>query len=589
MKNYSKGTQLENPSLIAIDSKPLKRVRGYLVKNQLGSDRSVKKSKSVTVGNKKLTIDELAKVARQGVPVKLSDDPEVLNRVQASCDYIANAVENGQPIYGVTTGFGGMADTAISSEDAAELQKNLIWFLKAGAGQKLPNADVRAGMLLRVNSHMKGASGIRLEIIERMKTFLNEGVTPHVCEYGSIGASGDLVPLAKIAGSVIGLDDSFTVDFEGEEMPAPQALKKLGLEPLNLRPKEGLAMTNGTSVMTGIAALCVHDARQMLAISMGAHALFVQGLAGTNQSFHPFVHALKPHYGQEWAASTMVDLLAGSVLSRDELEAREHFDGHGLIQDRYSLRCLPQYLGPIVDGLIEIAWQIETEMNSVTDNPLIDVENQTSYHCGNFLGQYVGVGMDNLRYYLGLLAKHLDTQIALLVAPEFSNGLSPSLVGNTSRKVNMGLKGLQIVGNSLMPLLGFYGNSIADRFPTHAEQFNQNINSQGFASANLARQSLSIFRQYMAVVLMFAVQAADLRTYKVAGHYDARECLSPGTSELYAAVREVIGKPPSAERPYVWNDNEQSLDEHLALIAADLADGGRIVRTVSPILSSLKF
>ncbi|NEP45409.1 MAG: aromatic amino acid lyase, partial [Okeania sp. SIO2H7] len=286
---------------------------------------------------------------------------------------------------------------------------------------------------------------------------------------------------------------------------------------------------------------------------------------------------------------TMVDLLAGSVLSRDELEAREHFDGHGLIQDRYSLRCLPQYLGPIVDGLIEIAWQIETEMNSVTDNPLIDVENQTSYHCGNFLGQYVGVGMDNLRYYLGLLAKHLDTQIALLVAPEFSNGLSPSLVGNTSRKVNMGLKGLQIVGNSLMPLLGFYGNSIADRFPTHAEQFNQNINSQGFASANLARQSLSIFRQYMAVVLMFAVQAADLRTYKVAGHYDARECLSPGTSELYAAVREVIGKPPSAERPYVWNDNEQSLDEHLALIAADLADGGRIVRTVSPILSSLKF
>ncbi len=587
MKNNSKAIELE--STIAIGTQPLKKVRGYLVKDGTSQNGSGKQSKAVIVGHKKLTVDEVAKVARGGVPVKLSDRSEVLERVKASCDYIAYAVENNKPIYGITTGFGGMANTVISPEDAAELQNNLVCYHKVGAGNSLPVADVRAAMLLRMNSHTKGASGIRLELIERIKTFLNEGVTPHVCEYGSIGASGDLTPLAHITGAIIGLNNSFTVDFQGEEMPAPQALKKLGLEPLNLRPKEGLAMMNGTSVMTGIAALCVCDARQMLAVSMGAHALFVQGLAGTNQSFHPFVHALKPHYGQEWAASTMVDLLAGSFLSRDEFKERQHFDGSNLIQDRYSLRCLPQYLGPIVDGLIEIAWEMETEMNSVTDNPLIDVENQTSYHCGNFLGQYVGVGMDRLRYYLGLLAKHLDTQIALLVAPEFNNGLSPSLVGNTGRKVNMGLKGLQITGNSIMPLLTFYGNSIADRFPTHAEQFNQNINSQGFASANLARQSLSIFRQYMAVVLMFAVQAADLRAYKVAGHYDARECLSPGTRDLYAAVREVIGKEPSPERPYVWNDNEQSLDEHLALIAADLADGGRIVRTVSPILSSLKF
>lgn len=534
----------------------------------------------VTVGDENLTITDVAEVARQGTLVQLSDAEELLEQVKAAHNYIEDAVAQNKAIYGVTTGFGGMADTVISSQEAAELQNNLIWFLKSGAGKPLSLADVRAAMLLRMNSHLKGASGIRLKLIKRMATFLNQGVTPHVYEYGSIGASGDLVPLARITGALIGVDDSFTVDFQGQSIPAPQALKKLGLKPLILHPKEGLAMTNGTSVMTGIAALCVHDAQQLLALAMGTHALFVQGLAGTNQSFHPFIHDLKPHSGQKWAAATMLDLLEGSVLSRDERQERQHFEGENLIQDRYSLRCLPQYLGPIVDGLREIAGQIEVEMNSVTDNPLIDVDNQTTYHCGNFLGQYVGVGMDRLRYYLGLLAKHLDTQIALLVAPEFNNGLPPSLVGNTGRKVNMGLKGLQITGNSLMPLLTFFGNSIADRFPTHAEQFNQNINSQGFASANLTRQAISISHQYMAVALMFAVQGVDQRTYKVAGHYDARECLSPATEQLYCAVRAVANKQPSTRRPYIWNDCEQSLDYHIACIATDLAQGGLILQAI---------
>ena len=152
----------------------------------------------------------------------------------------------------------------------------------------------------------------------------------------------------------------------------------------------------------------------------------------------------------------------------------------------------------------------------------------------------------------------------------------------------MGLKRLQIAGNSIMPLLTFYGNSIADRFPTHAEQFNQNINSQGFASANLGRRSIELFQQYMAISLMFAVQAVDLRTHQVAGHYDARECLSPLSLPLYKAVREVVGHPPNAEKSYIWNDNEQSLDIHIAMIAADIVQEGRIVQAVNPILSSLK-
>ncbi|MEH2237388.1 HAL/PAL/TAL family ammonia-lyase [Nostoc sp.] len=348
---------------------------------------------AVVVGDRNLTVEEVISVARNGTQVRLTDDLEKLANVQASCDFIHHAVEFGEPIYGVTTGFGGMANVVISPESAALLQNNLMWYHKVGAGKKMPLADVRAAMLLRANSHITGASGIRLEIIKRMLIFLNAGVTPHVCEFGSIGASGDLTPLAYITGALIGLNSSYTVDFNGEEMNALTALEKLGLERLQLLPKEGLAMMNGTSVMTGIAANCVYDTKNLLALAMAAHALAIQGLNGTNQSFHPFIHKLKPHSGQKWAANQMLNLLVGSRLAREELNGSHNYRGEHPIQDRYSLRCLPQYMGPIVDGLEQIQKQIEVEINSVTDNPLIDVENQASYHGGNFLGQYIGVGM----------------------------------------------------------------------------------------------------------------------------------------------------------------------------------------------------
>ncbi len=543
--------------------------------------------KTVVVDKHNLTIDEVVSVARYGARVTLTNNHELLEGVKASCDYIQNAVESGTPIYGVTSGFGGMANVVVSPEQATELQNNLVRYHKVGAGDKLPLEDVRAAMLVRIKSHLHGASGIREEIIRRMEIFLNAGVTPHVYELGSIGASGDLTPLSYITGALIGVSSDYKVDFNGEEIDAPAALEKLGLSPLQLLPKEGLAMMNGTSVMTGIAANCVYDARVLLALSMGVHALAIQGLKGTNQSFHPFIHNCKPHWGQKWCASQMLNLLAGSQLSRNELDGSHNYRGEEPIQDRYSLRCLPQYTGPIVDGLLQIGQQIEIELNSATDNPLIDVDNQVSYHGGNFLGQYVGTAMDQLRYYIGLLAKHIDVQIALLVTPSFNQGLPASLVGNTDYPVNMGLKGLQITANSIMPLLSFYGNSIVDRFPTHAEQFNQNINSQGFNSANLARRSVKTFQQYMAIALMFGVQAVDLRNYVVTSHYDAHDSLSPATRNLYRAVRDVVGQPPNSERPYIWNDREQSLDEHIALITDDIASGGQIVQAVNDILSSL--
>ncbi|MBA3471505.1 MAG: aromatic amino acid lyase [Herpetosiphonaceae bacterium] len=545
-------------------------------------------SSKVILTGEDLSIEDTVRVARHNQAVGLSDNPEILKRIEASCKYINQAVKSHQPVYGVTTGFGGMANVIISPEEAADLQNNAIWYHKTGAGKLLPIPDVRAAMLLRANSHMRGVSGIRLEIIQRMVTFLNAGVTPHVREFGSIGASGDLVPLISITGALMGTDPSFMVNFNGEDIDCLTALERLNLPRMRLLPKEGLAMMNGTSVMTGIAANCVHDARILLALALEVHALMIQALQGTNQSFHPFIHQHKPHTGQVWVANHMRELLNGSTLSRDELDGSHDYRDGDLIQDRYSLRCLPQFLGPIIDGLAYISHHLRVEINSANDNPLIDTANEASYHGGNFLGQYIGVGMDQLRYYMGLLAKHIDVQIALLVSPQFSNGLSPSLVGNTERKVNMGLKGLQISGNSIMPILGFLGNSLADRFPTHAEQFNQNINSQGFGSANLARQTIETLQQYMAIALIFGVQAVDLRTHKLAGHYNAFEHLSPMTANMYSAVRTVVGRTPSRERPYIWNDDEQSLEQHISDIVKDIASDGIISQSVEQTLRSLR-
>ena len=540
----------------------------------------------VVINGSDLTLDDVLRVSRFGTRVQVTDAESIIRRVAAAHNYIVEAADNGRTVYGVTTGFGGMANTTISPQEAGELQENLLWFMNTASGEALPRSDVRAAMLIRANTHLLGLSGLRLELVRRMQTFLNTNVTPLVREFGSIGASGDLTPLACITGALIGLDKCFRVDFDGQEIDALTALKNLGLKPLRLQPKEGLAMINGTSVMGGVAANCVTDARTLLGLTMAAHGLMLQGLYGSNQSFHPFIHDHKPHPGQKWAAATMLAVLSGSGLIRDELKGRHERAQGELIQDRYSLRCLPQFIGPIVDGLEQIARQVTVEINSATDNPLIDSENSRDFHGGNFLGQYIGVAMDQLRYYLGLMAKHLDAQIALLAAPEFNNGLSPSLSGNPARKVNMGLKGLQINGNSIMPILTFLGNSLVDRFPTHAEQFNQNINSQGFGSANLARQSILAFRQYIAVALMFGIQAVDLRTHRIAGHYDARQYLSPATVPLYEAVCETVGQAPAARRPYIRNDNEQSLSLHIQRIADDIAACGRIPAALDVMLTN---
>jgi len=572
-----------------IESNPACRAPRRAAVSTAGDNRAYLASalREVGIAGEGLTMEEVVAVARHDAATRLTRDRAALDRVDGSAAFIEWAVRTGEPIYGVNTGFGGMANIAIEADSLSALQNNLLRFLNVCAGEHLPLEDVRAGMLLRANSHMRGVSGVRRELIERLLVFLNNGVTPLVRSLGSIGASGDLAPLASITGALTGADACFQVSMGGETMSCLVALERLGLSPLSLGPKEGLGMVNGTSVMTGIATNCLYDARRLVALALGFHALAIQALLGSNQSFHPFIHKHKPHPGQRLAAEIMLDLLHGSAMCRNELDGHHSVVDDQPVQDRYSLRCLPQFLGPVLDALAQSRATLETEINSANDNPLIDGEGCLSLHSGNFLGQYVAVTMDHLRYCLGLTAKHMDAQIALLVAPEFNCGLPASLVGNPARSVNMGLKGLQIAANSIMPLVSYYGAPIADRFPTHAEQFNQNINSQGFNAANLARTSLRALEAYTAMALIFGSQAVALRAKRISGSHDPRPLLSPVSAGLYEAVLAALGKETAVDKPLIWNDDEQSLENMVQRLQTDIASDGGTIRAVGDVISRL--
>ncbi len=542
----------------------------------------------VTVRGEGLSLRDIVRVARERLSVRVSDDRAVLRRVADSKAAVDRAVDRGGAIYGVTTLFGGMANVSLPKEAVGRSRTTCRSRTRRASGPTCATTTCARPCCCERTPCSGAPPACRLELIRRLVLFLNSNATPRVHCNGSIGASGDLVPLAYVTGCICGLAPGFRVDFDGEEVDALEALERLHLSRLRLEAKEALALMNGTSVISAVASTCMADGLHILALALGIHAILLQALNGSSESFLPFIHRHKPHAGQVWVAGQMLSLLEGSQLSRSKAGyGRDRSPGE-LIQDRYSLRCLPQFLGPIVDGMVVIVRQLEVEANSATDNPLIDADEDVAYHGGNFLGQYVSVGMDQFRYYLGLLTKHLDAQIALLVAPEFSNGLPASLVGNARGIVNTGLKALQLTANSLMPRISFLGQSLADRFPTHAEQFNQNINSQGLGSAVFARESVDLCHQYLAVASIFAAQAADLRTHERFAHYDAREALSPRTRRLYEAIKRAVGVEPSRARPYIWDDADQALDAHIAALVREIqATDGTISRAVNPVLQSL--
>ena len=533
----------------------------------------------LSIAGKRISIREIVAVAKNEQSVSIINDEAMRSRIAASAETVSQAVASCKEIYGVTTGFGGMANKTISSELAAASQDNLLSFLATGAGPVIDPRHVRAAMISRANVLLQGCSGVRMEIIERLVRFFEADAIPQVRELGSIGASGDLVPLSTIARAITGTGH-VKVQIADRVVDGPAALREIGLEPLQLQPKEGLAMVNGTSFSSAVAANAVYESQNLMALTMGTQSLMLRALLVNESPFDDFVHQHKPHPGQIWTAKTTKRWL---------LEGRELTNGKPIqVQDRYSLRCLPQYMGPIVEGIARVHEVVETEMNSVSDNPLIDPVSGQFYQSGNFLGQYIAIAMDDLRRYLGLMAKHLDVQIASLVTPEFSGGLSPSLRGNDAVPYNMGLKGLQITGNSIMPMLTYHANPLVEHFPTHAEQFNQNVNGLSWGAANLAWKSVELFQQYSAIALIFAVQALDMRAKASYGHYDGRVMIGDLAQPLYSAVYQVLKSSPGQAKPFLFDDSDRWLEQDVEDLQQDIRDEGLVVGAVSPIVESFE-
>jgi phenylalanine ammonia-lyase len=514
-----------------------------------------------------LSIDDVYRVAVAGRPVALSKETDFVERLERAESVVNRILARNETVYGVNTNFGGLANAKIEEDQAALLQENLIWGLKCGAGYELPSQYVRAAMLIRACTLAKGVSGVRPGLISRFVTFLNEDICPVARDLGSIGASGDLVPLAYIAGAITGMSASYKVNCKTGTLDAITALGRVGLGPIRLNAKEGLALVNGTSMLSGIAALSIRDARLCLRLCLWLNALFCQAMIAHADPFDAFVHRLKPHRGQNEAARLMRWLMNGAAYL-----SAGHDGPRGLVQDRYSIRCIPQFFGPLIDGMDTIRAQVETEMNAVDDNPLVNADADRLIHGGNFLGQYVGVAMDQLRHYIALAAQQLDAQISLLVVPEFSKGLPASLAIET-RGVKFGLKGLQICGNSIVPRLLHLANPITSFFPTHAEEFNQNINSQGFNAALLAAQAVTLFKYHLAISCLFAIQSVELRSHAMTRSFDARLSLSLRCCNLYEILYRIVGSTPIGSAPLVSLNVGVSLDEMISRIHDDLSNG----------------
>lgn len=492
----------------------------------------------ITLDGEGLTIEAVEAVARHGAPVELSDAPELRARIEASRLLNDRLLATGAPVYGVTTGFGDSVNRQVGADKARRLPEFEIRKNGCGRGGYLPVDQARAVVLARTNCLVRGYSAVRLELLDALIALLNHGITPAIREIGSVGASGDLIPGSYIAATLMGDRQAY---HRGELVPSAQALEAEGLHPLVLGPKEGLAMTNGTQFMTGIGALASHDAARIAQVATICSALAVEALQGVTGPFDPFLQRQKPHPGQVRAAAQLRALLDGSTLARDYRRVVDDLGtlGEGFrmlpirIQDRYSLRCAPQFIGALYDSIEWVRRWLETELNSSNDNPLFDVETGLVHSGGNFTGGHVGLAMDTLRTAVASVGDLIDRQLAQVVDEKFSNGLPMGLVkplpeGHPDEGVYHGFKGMQLLISSLVaealqrcvPMTIFSRSTAAH---------NQDKVSMGATSARITAEVVELVEEALAVHLITLCQAVDIRGAEQLG----------ATRPVYELVRSV--------------------------------------------------
>ncbi len=513
----------------------------------------------VVVDGYSLTVENIERVARYGAHAVLDDQGQTLERIRRSYQLNRQLVHSGKPVYGVTTGFGDSVNRQVGYDRAARMPAAQIRKNGCGRGPYLPIDQARAVVLVRANCLARGNSGVRPLLVENLLQLLNRDVTPAIREIGSVGASGDLIPGSYIAATLMGDRMAYLRD---RLMPSRRALAEVGLEPLVLEPKEGLAMTNGTQFMTGIAALSVVDAEEIARITDICSAMAVEVLLGIDGSFHPFFTEHKRHPGLRRSTNNVRALLDNSRLARKYQDVVESLgvmeQGFRLlpvrIQDKYSLRCAPHFNGVLYDTCSWAKQWIETEVNSSNDNPLYDVESGLVHSGGNFTGGHIALAMDALRTAVASICDLVDRQFALLVDDKFNQGLTAGLIvplpdDHPDKGIYHGFKGMQLLMSSItaealqacMPMTVFSRSTAAH---------NQDKVSMGATAARKTRDVIRLAEEALAVHLIGLCQAADLRGADKLGR----------TQAVYEEVRKVS--------PFVERDREleQDIENVVALI-----------------------
>lgn len=443
-----------------------------------------------------LRIADVLAVADQRLPVTLA--AEARERMQRTRAVVDAAVDRAVPVYGVNTGFGKMSEITIATDQLAALQRNLVRSHAAGVGDPLPEREVRAMMLLRANVLATGYAGARPSVVDTLLAMLNAGVWPVVPEQGSVGASGDLAPLAHLALALIG---EGTTRYEGTEGLAADQLRAVGLEPVTLAAKEGLALINGTQAHTAIAALAAAELERLWRVAHLATAMSLEALLGTPDAFDARIQEARGQIGQVESAALLRELLAGS-------EIREsHRHGDPRVQDAYALRCVPQVHGPALDALRFAHGIISRELNAATDNPLV-LPSGELLSGGNFHGQAVGMASDFLAIVSANLAVVSERRIDRLVHPDFNQGLPPFLAASPG--LESGHMMSQVTAAALASeMKGLAHPASVDSIPTDGNK--EDVVPMAMGAAIKLRRSVRNLRHVLAIELITAAEALEHR------------------------------------------------------------------------------
>lgn len=469
----------------------------------------------IYISGNDLTLEEFIKVTRAGKKVSLSDDAVL--KVEKSRSLVDKIVEGEKVIYGITTGFGKFSDVNISGEETKVLQRNLIISHSCGVGDPLSEENVRGILLLRANALAKGFSGIRLSTLNTLIEMLNKGVHPVIPEKGSLGSSGDLAPLAHMVLVMLGEGEAI---YKGELLAGRDAMEKANIKIVELIEKEGLALINGTQVMTSIGAQVLYDTINLSKTADIAASLTIEALNGIVDAFDPRVHNARGQIGQIKTAENILRLIENSDMTTKQGELR--------VQDAYSIRCLPQVHGASKDSFKYVKEKIEIEMNAATDNPLIFVEEEDVISGGNFHGQPMAISFDFLGIAISELANISERRIERLVNPSLSNGLPAFLVENGG--LNSGFMIVQYSAASLVSENKILAHPASvDSIPSSANQ--EDHVSMGTIAARKAGQILDNARKVLAMEIFSACQAIDLRENKKMGK---------GTKVAYNVVRDRV-------------------------------------------------